>query len=137
MTEGGGGDFIDKAVDDAREAPAPRSPRKRAQVSRKHMPSPKPPNRNRRANFSFITVGTSMVMMAIFAFKGMGSEVAMSALDGFKDIAIFIGVAYIGGSAADFGTMMISRGRGRGRAGGGYDPYGADEFGQGDGRISD
>lgn len=126
------------AVTDA----APRKPRRAPIASRRDMPSPRPPNRNRRANFVFLTVGVSMVMMALFAFKDMGSEVQMSALDGFKDIAIFIGCAYIGGSAMDFGTMMLTRGqrRGRGYGGGGYDPYGdyaGGYEGQPDGRITD
>lgn len=123
------------------DAPRARRPRRAPIASRKHMPSPRPPNRNRRANFVFLTVGVSMVMMAIFAFKDMGSEVQMSALDGFKDIAIFIGCAYIGGSAMDFGTMMLTRGQRRGRGGGGgyypYDDYGGGYEGQPDGRISD
>lgn len=135
------------ALTQVTDGEAATKPKRRRQpvASRKHMPSPRPPNRNRRANFAFATVGISMVMMAIFAFKNMGSEVQMSALDGFKDIAIFIGCAYIGGSAMDFGTMMFTRGqRGRARGRGGYDAYedyGNDYAGgyegQPDGRITD
>lgn len=102
-----------------------------------------PVNRNRRATFAFITVGFSLAMMTYIAIAGMTNAAAMSALDGFKDVAIWIGVGYIGGSAVDFGSSMLSQ-RGRGRYGGyggygggysgGYGRYGDD---QADGRVSD
>lgn len=74
------------------------------------MPVKKPPivNRGRRASFAFVTVGFSLGMMTLLALKGIVNPAAMSALDGFKDVAIWIGVGYIGGSAVDYGTHAFS-----------------------------
>lgn len=110
--------------------PSQSEPDKRS-PTKTQLPPPQKHNvsRTRRSIFAFVTVGFSMYMMAYFGLKGLTNEAAMSALDGFKEVAIWIGAAYIGGSAVDYSAAMISRRYGRG--GGGYNRYG------GDGRISD
>jgi hypothetical protein len=68
----------------------------------------KPVSRGRRAAFAFVTVGFSLLVMAGFGIFSMTNAAAMSALEGFKDVAIWVGVSYIGGSAVDYGSTMLS-----------------------------
>lgn len=100
------------------------------------VPTKKKPavNRARRAIFAFITVGFSLGMMSLFALKGVVNPAAMSALDGFKDVAIWIGVGYIGGSAMDFGSNAFSQKFGGGGGGGNYEQNGDSDA---DGKVSD
>ncbi len=95
-------------------------------MPRRHYPSNSKDSvsRTRRALFAFLTVGFSMAMMTLMALKGITNEAAISALDGFKDVAIWIGAAYIGGSAVDYSAAMISRRNGLNGGGG-------------DGKVSD
>lgn len=78
-----------------------------------------------------------MMMMSWFALKGITNEAAMSALEGFKEIAIWVSVAYIGGSAVDYSAAMISRRGGYGMGGRGNGMDVGMDVGMADGRVSD
>jgi hypothetical protein len=92
-------------------------------------------SRARRAAFAFATVGFSLGMMALFSLKAITNAAAMSALDGFKDVAIWIGAAYISGSAVDYSSAMIAGKFGPGAAQGRFGDGGGE--GDADGRVSD
>jgi hypothetical protein len=81
-------------------APAPAPPKKKRRDDRV--------NRGRRAAFAFATVGFSLLMMMLFSLKAITNAAAMSALEGFKDVAIWIGAAYISGSAVDYSSSKIA-----------------------------
>jgi len=128
------------------------SPSPRRRVSGVRQSTKNHVNRTRRSVFAFFTVSFSLIMMAYLAVaahgKGITNEAAMSALEGFKEVAIWIGAAYIGGSAVDYSAAMISRryqgGGGRGRFDDGEEQFGEEMYGRDrfrderpDGRISD
>lgn len=94
-------------ADTTTESPlAPPKASKAAKMATKKKQSPV--NRVRRATFAFMTVGFSLAMMTLLALKAIANPAAMSALDGFKQVAIWIGVGYIGGSAVDYGSSAFA-----------------------------
>lgn len=70
--------------------------------------APIPVNRRRRALFAFAVVAFALGMMAYMGVYGGNGHTAETALNGFRDIGLFVALTYLGGSTVDYSSSVLA-----------------------------
>lgn len=67
-----------------------------------------PVNRARRFAFIAVIEAVSIANIMALAYFGRDSTLSIAAIDGFVTLAVGVALAYVGGSAVDYASSMLS-----------------------------